>query len=208
MDTFLQHSFLCHHGIKGMKWGVRRYQNPDGSLTSAGKVRYGKHISLKKGQTVYRSISSKKSQFFHRKYTYVSVTNDEYEHRINTDEGFEGAHTAMVAMKTTKPLKIASVDDYIKTLNKLGFIKENKDSTIDDKIQTIRNLPIELKDGTYGVFEKFNKIVDQMIADGYDGCLDMVDGIHQYRDSGERKLTAMVIFEPSKNLKIEKIYDI
>ena len=28
---------LIHHGVKGMKWGVRRYQNPDGSLTAKGK---------------------------------------------------------------------------------------------------------------------------------------------------------------------------
>ena len=33
-------SDLRHHGIKGMKWGVRRYQNKDGSLTPAGKKRY------------------------------------------------------------------------------------------------------------------------------------------------------------------------
>lgn len=31
---------LCHWGIKGQKWGVRRYQNRDGTLTAAGKVRY------------------------------------------------------------------------------------------------------------------------------------------------------------------------
>lgn len=37
---YLQHSYLAHHGIKGMHWGIRRYQNPDGSLTSQGKKRY------------------------------------------------------------------------------------------------------------------------------------------------------------------------
>lgn len=31
---------LEHHGILGMKWGIRRYQNEDGSLTKAGKKRY------------------------------------------------------------------------------------------------------------------------------------------------------------------------
>ena len=33
-------SVLIHHGIKGMKWGRRRYQNEDGSLTDAGRKRY------------------------------------------------------------------------------------------------------------------------------------------------------------------------
>jgi hypothetical protein len=32
---------LYHHGIKGMHWGVRRYTNPDGTLTEEGKARYG-----------------------------------------------------------------------------------------------------------------------------------------------------------------------
>jgi len=32
-----QNTYLMHHGVKGMHWGIRRYQNPDGTRTNAGK---------------------------------------------------------------------------------------------------------------------------------------------------------------------------
>lgn len=50
---FIRESDLTHHGIKGQKWGVRRFQNEDGTLTAAGKKRRGntseesKHMSDK-----------------------------------------------------------------------------------------------------------------------------------------------------------------
>lgn len=40
--TDVAHNELYHHGILGQKWGIRRYQNPDGTLTEEGKRRYGK----------------------------------------------------------------------------------------------------------------------------------------------------------------------
>ena len=65
---------LYHYGTKGMKWGVRRYQNPDGSYTAAGKERYGKGSSnsygtyeqdiakLKKYNTKVKKAQSKVSK--------------------------------------------------------------------------------------------------------------------------------------------------
>ena len=70
---------LEHWGIKGMKWGIRRFQNKDGSLTAAGRKRYndsaegGKSTSASnKSKSSGKSSSSSKSsddevQYFVRK---------------------------------------------------------------------------------------------------------------------------------------------
>lgn len=40
--------YLYHHGIKGQRWGIRRFQNNDGSLTTAGRKRYGSSRSIQR----------------------------------------------------------------------------------------------------------------------------------------------------------------
>ena len=61
---FISSSELYHHGIKGMKWGVRRYQNHDGTLTTAGKKRVSQRrpddIVIKKG-TQLNNVGSKEN---------------------------------------------------------------------------------------------------------------------------------------------------
>ena len=53
---------LTHHGILGMKWGIRRYQNKDGSLTAAGRAHYGTGEGNKKsGSKDDKYTSAKKA---------------------------------------------------------------------------------------------------------------------------------------------------
>ena len=48
--------YLEHHGIKGQKWGIRRYQNPDGSLTKEGMLRYAKYYKDKQDENLQKSL--------------------------------------------------------------------------------------------------------------------------------------------------------
>lgn len=74
----MQYDELAHHGILGQKWGVRRYQNEDGSLTEEGRAHYGKALKIYKATETAKvnkkydsKISKAKAENNHQKARYL-----------------------------------------------------------------------------------------------------------------------------------------
>ena len=72
MNDYLVTKELYHHGIKGQKWGVRRYQNEDGTLTEAGRKRVTNHLGkIEPGYYTHRGFIKDKT----KTYTFLRENN-------------------------------------------------------------------------------------------------------------------------------------
>lgn len=58
----MDNNSLYHHGIKGQRWGVRRYQNQNGTLTPAGKKRYAKNTTQSKAKEKPKELTTEEKK--------------------------------------------------------------------------------------------------------------------------------------------------
>lgn len=107
--------YLEHHGILGMKWGVRRYQNKDGSLTPEGRARYGDVLTKKQMQGYIKDYNLRTgSNKTINKNTVFKTPNGMYDHkgrRINTDTSVEDPKNQTEKKTETKPKKMSEMTD-------------------------------------------------------------------------------------------------
>ena len=107
---------LYHHGVKGMKWGVRRYQNKDGSLTAAGKKRAAKYES-KYEQLTGKKISGKKSsEPSPQKKTIKDLSDDELRTKVKRLQMEKNYLDLQKQVSNLTPNKVSAGQQFVKNI--------------------------------------------------------------------------------------------
>lgn len=153
----MENTYIAHHGILGQKWGVRRFQNPDGSLTDVGKKRYYKE--LKKSYNKQKDSS--------RPYLISEKTKEIIRSNVSK----------------SKILESDDIKEDIKELTKL----KNKFIELDSKTvdfyesNALNDASSRAYDRTYKWFEKNEPTYLKEIIKKNNGEKAGLDGFHDFR---------------------------
>lgn len=201
--------YLAHHGIKGQKWGVRRYQNPDGTLTNEGKRRYSEVTdygvsgkTIPKGSTLYRvSVDKTDKTFDNKKY----VSTSKYDNALWEDYMVDayksrGREVYAVKYKTTQDIKVADQTRIGKLF--MDSMQANPDETTNQTYGSMNFLRYHPDSITSAEAASINmaaqtnlgkQFINQLMNEGY-GAVSDVHGRNVSNDP-------LIIFDPEKRMK-------
>ena len=125
LQTYKEDS-LQHHGILGQKGGIRRYQNPDGSYTAAGRKRYGVGSEEKSAKQYQKRLNDLDRGLAYNKKSYSPMAGKENKYLSKSEKAEAKGNSRKAEKYKAKAEKIHSkADKYLKNIQ--AGEKETKD---------------------------------------------------------------------------------
>jgi hypothetical protein len=200
---------LYHHGILGQKWGIRRYQNEDGSLTPEGKKRYGYGVDYDKGYTIKKGTTISRTSFINNEKeqgrTYASFLDKDvetYQKRGKALADFANQKAYRYDFKAKEDLKMPSrkemVDIYLDMLR-----SEKPNSKLLKKGEAFKEKAFDkFQYSLVKQNDKSQKYFDMIRDKGYNAMLDTADM--------RQKLSELpiIVIDRGKSLTLQAIKEI
>ena len=166
--TEFETTYLAHHGIKGQKWGIRNYQNPDGSLTSLGRKRYGIGTSRKTENPVKNVFKTVKKQAEEKKKRAAEEEKEKIKEHIRKNPKDLQKYSRVLSKSEINEL----IDD-IQFDKKLKSIRDDevragwkKVSDLSNNIGTIANFLNNGKNLYNGTADVYNTLIEAGVIKG------------------------------------------
>lgn len=167
----LYNEVLYHHGVKGMRWGVRRYQNKDGSLTDAGKARLAAYSATKDKKDIRTEYESERSKINNMDRVDANIYTNEYIRKYAQttlkELGLNDNHAAIAdANRLLRKVQLKNDIDAKSEINEL--VKDGYRLNYDDYSCSVNknirgvdtNIVISTMDGHHGVARIMDKPTD------------------------------------------------
>lgn len=138
MNNFYEYDYLCHHGVLGMKWGVRRYQNYDGTLIKSGSAvrKRTKYTNIDGSLNERGKVHAQKymNKEIKRNQKYYSKYIKKYDKLAEKYKDDKELHKKFVGMKKDA---IRSRDEVDKSIKTMGFdeLRSNEQAALDKALK-------------------------------------------------------------------------
>lgn len=210
---------LYHYGIKGMKWGVRRFQKEDGSLTAAGKKRYDDNdVRIEKGGEIHR-IVPKQWHENEKKYSghaYASFKKEDVEHYKQISRLFgDGNNYVDMTFKAKdimiSPSRQKRVDEFVKLMDSDAKFRETMIKNTRSPLTFVPKKTFDRLDKDKNLDKAYRKFAFMLVSNrdlrdpyfkslekqGYNMIIDDGDSMNGLSDS------PIIVFDRAKSMKLE-----